>query len=101
MNAPSVAAHGDGEARTFRVTHPFHPLHGCEFPLAIYKCTWGEDRAYYDDGKGRMAAIPACWTDLVAPDPFVAAADGRSPLHWGSLVDLAGIVASLESEGPA
>ena len=37
------------EAQFLRVTHPFHPLLGKEFPLADRRLTWGEDRVYYHD----------------------------------------------------
>ena len=36
-----------GEAQTFRVTHPFHPLRGRTFPLVDCRQTWGEDRVYF------------------------------------------------------
>jgi Family of unknown function (DUF5372) len=39
-----------GEAQTFRVTHPFHPLRGRTFQLVDCRQTWGEERVYfYDD----------------------------------------------------
>jgi len=39
---------------------------------------WGEERVYYRDENGRMRFLPAKWTNLAAPDPFVLTAAGRA-----------------------
>jgi hypothetical protein len=38
---------------------------------------WGEERVYYRDQNGRLRFLPARWTDVAAPDPFVVRAGGR------------------------
>ena len=41
-------------------------------------------------------SLPAEWTDVVAPDPFVVVSRGRSPFHLESLARLADLVTSLK-----
>ena len=53
--------------------------------LAAQAREWGEDRVYYRDPSGRMRFLPACWTSLTTPDPFVLIAKGRA---YFRLVDL-------------
>jgi len=47
---------------------------------------WGEDRVYYRDQNGRMRFLPAGWTNLAAPDPFVVTAAGRAYFHLEDLI---------------
>ncbi len=42
--ALSTAPDSDGDQRTVRVTHPFHPWLGREFPFVGVRRTWGESR---------------------------------------------------------
>ena len=93
-NAPG----GDDSAQTFRVTHPFHPLHGQRFPLITIRHNWGNDRVCYRDQDGQLASLPAGWTDVVAPDPVVALSAGRSPFRLADLLELARLVAALRQE---
>jgi hypothetical protein len=74
----SNTADPSGDERTFRITHPFHPLCGREFALIERRENWGEDRVYYHDDGGRVAALPARWTSVFPPDPVVALSAGRS-----------------------
>ena len=78
-----------GEARRFRVTHPYHPWCGHEFELIDHKQTWGEDRVFFHDEELRLIALPATWTDVVPADPFVLVANGRSPFRAEDLWELA------------
>jgi hypothetical protein len=84
--------------RLFRVTHPFHPLHGRAYELLELRSSWGENRVYFHDETEQVRRIPAAWTDVVGEDPFVAIATGRSPLHVGDLVRLADVVERLRRE---
>jgi Family of unknown function (DUF5372) len=61
------------------VTHPFHPLSGRDFEFVVYRKNWGEDRVHLRDGSGQLFSVPAGWTDVAAPDPFVVGAAGRCP----------------------
>lgn len=50
---------------------------------------WGEDRVYYRDQDGRMRFLPARWTSLAAPDPFLITAAGRAYFRLEDLIRLA------------
>ena len=42
-----------------------------------------------------MSSIPACWTTVVAPDPFVAVAGGRSFFRYEDLLQLVELMEKL------
>ena len=46
-------------------------------------------------------SLPAEWTDVVAPDPFIVVAAGRSPFHIVNLAGLADLVAGLTADPPS
>jgi hypothetical protein len=83
------------------VTHPFHPLCGRTFEFVARRNNWGEDRACFHDEHGELKSLPAAWTDVVEPDPFVIVAAGRSPLHIDDLLALADTTARLRSQPPS
>jgi hypothetical protein len=78
------------------VTHPFHPLNGCEFELASSQLAWGELRVYFYDRDGELKRLPASWTDAVPPDPFVMLAAGRSPVRIDDMLRLVDLLRELE-----
>ena len=78
-----------------RVTHPFHPLAGREFRLAMRKHTWGERRVFVFDEEGQLFSFPAGWTDADPPDPFVAVSAGRSLFRVEDLLELAALIERL------
>ena len=80
------------EERSFQVTHPFHPLSGCEFPLVEYRYCWREPRVYFYDETGRLASLPAAWTNIGPVDPWVEAAAGRSAFRLHDLLDLCELI---------
>jgi hypothetical protein len=75
-----------------RVTHRFHPLSGQSFEFVKRLQTWQSDLAYLLDSAGELVSVPAAWTDLVAPVPFVVVAAGRAAFRAGDLAELAGLV---------
>ena len=81
-----------------QITHPFHPLQGRQFSLVTVRNNWGEDRVYYHDSDGRLLSIPAAWTDVCAPDPFVLLSAGRSPFCLEDLLELARLLSALNEE---
>jgi hypothetical protein len=83
-----------------RVTHPFHPLAGGEFEFVKRRRNWQADRVYFLDGGGEMVVLPAEWTDVVAADPFVVLAAGRSAFDVAGLLELSELVARLTVERP-
>ena len=79
----------------FEITHPHHPLRGQRFKLVTYRHNWGEDRVYFHNAEGRLSSIPACWTTVVAPDPFVAVAGGRCFFRYEDLLQLVELMEKL------
>jgi len=95
LTRPSNAPLCDGEVETFQVTHPFHPLKGKQYALITYRHNWGEDLVYYHDKRGRLCRIPASWTNVIPPDPFVALAGRRSPFRISDLLELSRLIDAL------
>ena len=60
--------------------------------------TWGEDRAYYHDKKGKLSSFPARWTSVVPPEPFVVVAGGRSPFRLTDLLELSRLLKAISPE---
>src|SRR5712691_2047622 len=81
---------------TFRVTHPYHPLFGREYKLVTYCHGWGSHRVYFHDDAGRLRKIPACWTNVVADDPFVVVPAGRPAFRVADLLTLADLIEVLQ-----
>jgi len=90
---PSTPGNG---TQVFRVTHPFHPLRGCEFALVDRRTTWGEDRVYYHDEKGRLRRLPAAWTSVAALSAFEVLSAGRSHFRIEDLLQLVTLIARLK-----
>jgi hypothetical protein len=93
----SIAPRAGGETQTFRVTHPFHPLHGRTFPLVDWRQTWGEDRVYFHDDAGQLARLPRQWTDVAPEDPTVVVGAGRAHFRYDDLCRLADLLTGLEA----
>jgi len=92
----STAANANKLSRCFRITHPFHPWSGQEFELVTYLHTWGENRVYFHRKESEhLVSVPASWTDVVAEDPLVQLAAGRSLFRAPDLVELAQLVEGL------
>ena len=85
-----------GEAQRFRVTHPFHPLHGREFEVLFFRRDWGDDRVCYRNESGSEASIPLSFTDLRVSDPFVVMAAGRCRFRFEDLIELTKLVETLK-----
>jgi hypothetical protein len=79
------------------VTHPFHPLAGREFDLVVRKHNWAEDRVFFFAEDGQLRSIPAGFTDVDPPDPFVAISAGRSIFRVEDLLGLADLLDGLRS----
>jgi Family of unknown function (DUF5372) len=84
-----------------QVTHPFHPLSGREFDLVVRKKNWTDDRVFFFNDDGQMRSLPAGWTDVDPPDPFVFVAAGRSLFRIDDLIVLAALLDGLHSVLPA
>lgn len=82
------------------VTHPFHPLRGGQRELVACRHNWGEDRVLIRDRSGAERWLPAAWTDLVPPDPYVALSAGRSMFRVADLLSLAALVRGMAAANP-
>ena len=81
-----------------RVTHPFHPLFDQDLEFVKRRRNWRADRVYVFDADGKLLSLPVEWTDVVAEDPFVVVAEGRSPFHTAGLLELAELVARMRAQ---
>jgi hypothetical protein len=84
-----------------RVTHPFHPLFGRQLELVERKHNWAEDRVFFVGADGQLHSVPAGWTDVDPPDPFVVIAAGRSPFRAADLLALAALLDGITPTKPA
>jgi len=91
----SIAPGRNDAKKHFGVTHPFHPLSGCEFELIEYRKNWGEDRVYFYDAEGQLQSILASCTDAGGVDVFVEIAAGRSFFRYEDLIQLADLLEKL------
>ena len=82
-----------------RVTHPFHLLYGRDFEFVAHRHNWGEDRVHLHDENGKLFSLPAGWTDVAAPDPFVVVAAGRCPFRAEGLLAAADLAGLLRARG--
>jgi Family of unknown function (DUF5372) len=63
--------------------------------LVAWHQAWGEDRVCFHDEQGRLRAVPATWTSVVEPDPFVTLAAGRCLFRVADLLRLADLLQRL------
>ena len=95
ITTPSPRFPASDTAQTFRVTHPFHPLHGRTFRLIDCRQTWGEHRVYFYDDSGQLARLPVHWTDVEPDDPTVVVGAGRAHFRCDDLCRLADLLTRL------
>ena len=57
---------------------------------------WGEERVYYRDPTRRLRFLPAHWTSMAAPEPFVLMAVGRAYFRLEDLIRLKDRLKALE-----
>ncbi len=80
-----------------RITHPFHPQFGQDIDFVERRHRWGEERVLYRDRHGHLVSLPARWTSVVAEDPFVVVAAGRSRFRVADLLELVELIGRLRS----
>jgi hypothetical protein len=80
----------------FRVIHPYHPLFGQEFRILEWRRNWTEDRVYFLGPNDVQTSIYSRWTDLVAQDPLVVIAAGRSCFRVQDLLELCCLIEDLK-----
>ena len=86
------------ERRTFRVTHPFHPLFGREFEPVETITVAGVGWVYYTADDGALRTMRQAWTSFAAEDPFVRVAAGRSAFRISDLLALVALLDSLDGD---
>lgn len=80
------------------MTHPFHPLRGTCYEVVGFAHTWGEHRVFFRlPGETRVRSLPATWTDLIAADPCVVLAAGRTPFRPDDLLRLARLLREVRT----
>jgi hypothetical protein len=82
-----------------RITHPFHPLSGREFPLLDERSSRHGDRVWFRADDGVLRTVPRDWTSLAAADPFEVIAAGRAWFRPEDLAHLVALVSALRSPG--
>jgi hypothetical protein len=71
-------------------------LKGVEYELVGFTHTWGEHRVFFrKPGDQRVCSVPAGWTDVEEPDPFVVVSAGRSLFRPADLLTLADLLDGL------
>jgi hypothetical protein len=71
-------------------------MKGEEYELVGFAHTWGEHRVFFrKPGDQRVCSLPAGWTDVEEPDPFVVMSAGRSLFRPADLLALADVVDGL------
>ena len=87
------------EKQRFRVTHPFHPLHGREFELIEIATMNGVGLVHYTADDGTLRTIRQAFTSAAAVAPFARVAAGRSAFRVADLLALAALLESLDGDG--
>ena len=100
-NEHSTAHHLCIENHRFRVTHPFHPLHGREFELIEITSMLGVGLVHYTVDDGTLGTIRQAHTSAASVDPFTRVAAGRSAFRVSDLLALAALLDSLDGDGRA
>jgi hypothetical protein len=71
-------------------------MKGEEYELVGFAHTWGEHRVFFrKPGDQRVCSLPAGWTDVEEPDPFVVMSAGRSLFRPADLLALADVLDGL------
>jgi len=70
---------------------------GREFRLLRRGHSWGDHQVWFHTDTGQLISLPETWTSLSPADPFVALSQGRAHARVQDLLELARLVADLES----
>ena len=72
-------------------------MFGQTFELVGYAHTWGEHRVFFrEPGEERVRSLPAGWTDVEGPDPFLVLSGGRACFRVEDLVALVRLLEELD-----
>ncbi|MDZ7698532.1 MAG: DUF5372 family protein [Deltaproteobacteria bacterium] len=95
QSSNSTTSHQNFNAKTFRITHPFHPYRNVEFEIETIRKVPGEVRVFFYTTNGRKSSVPLDWTDIGPRDPFVVVSAGRSLFR---VEDLLGLVCLMRKQ---
>jgi hypothetical protein len=76
-------------------------LCGRRFELLTVRQTWGEYRVFFYDERGALQALPASWTDVGTPDPYVTLSAGRAHFRPADLLALIHLLAHIRDPSAA
>jgi hypothetical protein len=74
-------------------------LCGREFRLITYRHNWGENRVYFENDDGKLASLPAAWTDILPPDPVIVIEEGTALFRLQDHLELTRLLAQLRTGG--
>ncbi|HMK96417.1 MAG TPA: DUF5372 family protein [Acidimicrobiales bacterium] len=78
-----------------RITHPFHPYSGQQFPCVGERYNRYGKRLLLQIDRRTVCSVPPQWTDLVIPDVEMALGKGRALFRIADLLELARLVEQL------
>ena len=85
------------QKRNFTVTHPFHPLYKRKFILIDHRNNWGENRVFFYDATGELKSLPAQWTSVIPPDPFIILSKGVSYFNIKNLIEIVNLIEGVKA----
>jgi uncharacterized protein DUF5372 len=89
------------QTQVFKVTHPFHPLNGQQFPLIDQRKTWGEDRVYFYDTAGTLRHLPSGWTSVSTASEYATPPATRAHFRAVDLLQLVALIARQREVQPS
>ena len=80
-----------------RITHPFHPYSGQQFPCVGKRYSRNGKRILLQIDERTVCAVPLQWTHLAPPDVEIVLGEGRAAFRIADLLELARLVERLTS----
>jgi hypothetical protein len=72
-------------------------LSGDDYELVGFAHTWGEQRVFFRlPGQTQVRSLPATWTDVVDPDPFLVVSAGRAYFRATDVLQLGTLLNELK-----
>jgi len=87
-----------GAVHSTRITHPFHPWTGRKVEVLDHRKVGAGERVLLEGVDGRRTWIPASWTDIASPDPFLVASNSRASFRVEDLLRLVELLSDLAED---
>jgi len=81
-----------------KITHPFHPLHGQQFPILKKRRVSGVDTLILQGSCFGTFAVPREWTNKGIPSPFVTSQNNAPILDFQSLLAISEILDKINQK---